>query len=350
MQFLLYGANGYTAQLMIPLAANYGLTPILAGRSAEKLAPLAEQYGLTYRAFDLNAPQAVRDGLSDVKAVLHCAGPFMHTSKPMLTACLELGVHYLDITGEVSVFEYAHSQHEAALKAGITVLPGVGFDVVPTDCMAKHLSELMPDATHLRLAFSSEGGGLTHGTALTMASTAGEGGFVRRNGKITSVPLGHWGGMIQFGDTERFCMAIPWGDVSTAYHTTKIPNIEVYTNSTPASHKALRWQWAYNWLLRTRWMRQRLADKIKKRPAGPSESRRQRAKMLVWGEVRNAAGQTLSAYYTVPEGYSLTAHTALLITSKILAGQGKPGFWTPAGLFGKDIIREVKGLTIDSIL
>jgi short subunit dehydrogenase-like uncharacterized protein len=349
MQILLYGANGYTAQIMLPLMEQYGISPILAGRSEAAIAALAAQYGYPYRVFDVTNPQAVRDGIEGVKVVLHCAGPFIYTAAPMMDACITAGIHYLDITGEVSVFQMAHDRDAAARTAGITLMPGAGFDVVPTDCMARFLVGQLPTGTHLRLAFHGEKGGLSQGTALTMASTAGEGGLVRRDGKIERVPLGHWGGEIDFGEVQRFCMAIPWGDVFTAYHTTGIPNIEVYTTSTPATHRRLKWQWAFNWLLRTSWMRQRLIHKIKSRPAGPSEKRRTIANMYVWGQVRDAAGKVVTARYKLPEGYTLTAHTALLLAKKIGSGEGKSGFQTPAGLFGEDIVRQVKGLDIGGI-
>jgi short subunit dehydrogenase-like uncharacterized protein len=341
MQFLLYGANGYTAQLMLPLAHRYGLTPVLAGRSADKIQPLAQQFGLEFRVFDLDDPRSVDEGLRDVKAVLNCAGPFAYTARPMLEACLRTGVHYLDITGEISVFELAYSLDAVARQREITLLPGSGFDVVPTDCLARALYEELPDATHLTLAFASNGGGLSQGTALTMADTAGEGGRVRRNGEIVRVPLGQRAETIDFGAIKRFCASIPWGDVATAWHTTGIPNIEVLTATHPKAHQKLRWQWAFNWLLRTNWMRQRLKNKITTRPPGPSEEQRLKTRTYLWGQVRNARGEQREQRRDVPEGYTLTAHSALLLTRKILLGEGQPGFHTPAGLFGKGLIDEV---------
>ncbi len=341
MQYLLYGANGYTAQIMLGLTNQYGITPILAGRSEEKIKPLADQYGFEYRIFDLADPAQTDAGLRDIKVVLHCAGPFLYTARPMMEACLRNQVHYLDITGEIDVFELAASLNTQALDRGITILPGVGFDVVPTDCIAKMLHEAMPDATHLRLAFANSGGSLSHGTSMTMAEGLGQPGKIRKDGKIINVPLGHKGETIDFGGFKRFCMCIPWGDVSTAYYTTGIPNIEVMTQSSPKAFKMLRWQWAYNWILRTSWSKNRLRSKIATRPAGPTDEKRTKAKSYIWGEVTNAKGEVQRLSMQTLEGYTLTAHTALLICSKILAGEGKPGFWTPAGLFGSAIIHSI---------
>ena len=337
--FLLYGANGYTAQIMLPLCAQYGLKPILAGRSEDKIAPLAKQYGYEYRIFDLNDPVKTDAGLEGVGAVLHCAGPFVYTARQMMESCLRKGVHYLDITGEISVFELGHSLNEQAKAKGITIMPGSGFDVVPTDCLALELKERMPDATHLAMAFASLKGGLSQGTALTMASTMGEGGLIRKNGKIIKVPLGHRGEEIDFGVAKQFCITIPWGDVSTAFYTTGIPNIEMMTASSPKAYAKLKYQWAYNWFLRLPLVRNAAKKKIMARPAGPSEERRAKAHTMLWGQVKNAKGEKLTITKVVAEGYTLTANSALWLTAQILQGKGKPGFFTPAGLFGKDIVK-----------
>ncbi len=340
-KFLLYGANGYTAQLMLPLCAQYGVTPILAGRNAQKIEPLARQYGFEYRIFDLGNAAATDAALDGVGAVLHCAGPFAHTARQMMEACLRTGVNYLDITGEISVFELAHSLSEQAKARGIVLLPGSGFDVVPTDCLALELQQALPDATHLELAFAPVKGGLSHGTALTMANSMGESGRMRRNGKIIQVPLGHRGEVIDFGVAKQFCMTIPWGDVSTAFHTTGIPNIEVFTASSARAHQKLRWQWAFNWLLRLDFVRSMTRKKILQRPAGPSPERRQKAYTMLWGKVTNAQGKSVVMTKQVAEGYTLTAHTALWLTAQVLAGKVKPGFCTPAGTFGSGIVRDL---------
>ena len=94
----------------------------------------------------------------------------------MVEACLRLGKHYLDITGEISVFEAMARRDKAAKQAGMMIMPGVGFDVVPSDCLAVHLKNLLPTATDLTLAFYGLGG-ISHGTQATMTMNAGSGGL-----------------------------------------------------------------------------------------------------------------------------------------------------------------------------
>jgi short subunit dehydrogenase-like uncharacterized protein len=148
---------------------------------------------------------------------------------------------------------------------------------------------------------------------------------------------------VDFGVKKLFVMSIPWGDVSTAYTTTGIPNIETYTGQSPKVFKMLKYQWAFNWLLRTSFMRNRQLKKIKSKPAGPSDEQRAKSMSLVWGEVTNAAGQTLEGRLKCPEGYTLTAITSLLIAKKIVTGNFKSGYQTPAGCYGEGLVLEVPG-------
>lgn len=343
--FLIYGACGYTAKLTIQLAVNQGLAPILAGRSAEKLEPLARQFGLEYRAFDLDDSAAVDAGLAGVKVVLHCAGPFIFTGRQMMEGCLRNGCHYLDITGEFPVFEFAASLDLAAKKAGLMVMPGVGFDVVPTDCLALFLKKRLPDATHLKLAFATTHGQVSRGTRKSMINKLGDGGMIRRDGKLTRVPLGHQTMDINFDGKNLLCMAIPWGDVATAFYTTSIPNIEVYIPTSKKTVRKLNYQFLFNWLLRIDFIKKMALKKIKKMPEGPTEERREKSVMQLWGEVSNARGEQKTARFSTPNGYTLTAISSLHIAQKVLAGHFKTGFQTPAGCFGEGLIQEMEGVS-----
>jgi short subunit dehydrogenase-like uncharacterized protein len=348
-RFLLYGANGYTGRLIAGMAAEYGLTPILAGRNEAALSAMATSLNLPYKTFDLSDKEALHEALKDVPLVLHAAGPFHHTAKKMMKACLATQTHYLDITGEITVFEKAKKYDQKAKDADIMIMPGVGFDVVPTDCTALYLKQQLPDATHLKLAFVMLGGKLSHGTATTMAENLGEGGMVRENGMLKKKPLGHKGFWLDLGIKKMFVMCIPWGDISTAYTTTGIPDIETYTGASPKTYSLLKWQFLYNWLLRTSLVRNIAKKKIKQKPAGPTDEMRANAKGFVWGEVTNAMGEKKSVRLQCPEGYTLTAISSLLITKKVLEGNFNTGYQTPAGLYGADLVMEIPGVIREAI-
>ena len=341
--FLLYGANGYTGVLIAKYAAQYGLQPILAGRREEALKPLADELKLPYKVIDINNAAQLTAALQQVKVVVHAAGPFSETAKQMIEACLQTGVHYLDINGDISVFEMIKRFDKTAKEKNIMLLPGVGFDVVPTDCMALHLKNKLADATHLKLAFASIGGGVSHGTAMTIVNKLGEGGAVRENGKIVRKPLGKKGIWVDFGEKKLFVMSIPWGDVSTAHFTTGIPNIEAYTAIKPGVYRTMKLQPLFNWLLRMEWVKNIIRKKIKNRPAGPADEMRSKSKSLVWGEATNAKGETVHGSLSCADGYTLTALSSLIITKKVLEGNFKSGYQTPASCYGEDLVMEIPG-------
>ena len=341
--FLLYGANGYTGRLITDLATAYGLKPILAGRNEKEIRQMADKYSLDYHILDLADKTKLTGVLSEVPLVLNAAGPFRYTAKQMVEACLESKTHYIDITGEIEVFEMLRSQDQESKQAGILLLPGAGFDVVPTDCMALWLKHQLPTATKLQLAFASAGSGVSHGTAHTMIEGLGMGGAVRQNGKIIPKPLGHKGMWVDFGPKKLFVMSIPWGDVSTAYYTTGIPNIEAFTAAPISVYRSLKFQSMFNWILRTKLIRDLARNKIKSGPAGPSPEKRKSSVSYVWGKVEDEDGNSKSGQMVTPDGYTLTAHSSLIIAKKILHNNLKPGYHTPAGLYGADLVMEVPG-------
>src|SRR5678815_3268699 len=163
--FLIYGSYGYTGQLIVDEALKNGLRPILAGRNEKLLRTQAQIYNLNCRTFALNETEKLDSALLEVDAVLHCAGPFVHTYRLMAEACLRTKRHYVDISGEIPGFEAIAAMDAQAKQAGIMMMPGGGFDVVPTDCLAAHLKQRLPDATHLRLFLRGVGAGVSRGTA-----------------------------------------------------------------------------------------------------------------------------------------------------------------------------------------
>jgi short subunit dehydrogenase-like uncharacterized protein len=342
--FLLYGANGYTGELIARYAKQYNLQPTLAGRRKEAIEPLAVKLNLPYLVVDINDTAALQAALKEVKAVIHAAGPFQFTAKQMIEACLQTGTHYLDINGDIAVFEMIKRYDAAAKKAGIMLLPGAGFDVVPTDCVALQLKKLLPDAIDLQLAFATLGGGLSHGTAITMATKLGEGGAARKDGKIIRTALGQKGMWVDFGIKKLFVMSIPWGDISTAFFTTGIPGIKTYTGIAKKTYNILKFQPLFNWLLRTNFVRNFIKKKINQRPAGPSDEQRNKATSLVWGQANNAAGKIATVRLSGPEGYTLTTHSALIIMQKVLKGNFLAGYQTPASAYGEDLILEIPGV------
>ncbi|MGB5886079.1 MAG: saccharopine dehydrogenase NADP-binding domain-containing protein [Acinetobacter venetianus] len=340
--WMIYGANGYTGELIAREAVRKGLRPILAGRNETKVQELAQELGLEFKTFGLDVVEQVIKHLEGVDLVMHCAGPFSATSKPMIQACLKAGTHYLDITGEIAVFELAQSLNNEAQQANIVLCPGVGFDVIPTDCVALTLKQAMPDATHLALGFDSKSG-FSPGTAKTSTEGMAEGGKIRKNGKITNVALAHHVRKINFGDGEKSAMSIPWGDVSTAFYTTGIPNIEVFVPAPPKMICGAKMLNCMRPLLKLKFIQNMIKAQISKSVVGPDESVRATLPTYVWGEVRNAQGQIKTARIQTDNTYSLTISGSLIVIQYLLENTVQGGAYTPAKLMGADLVTKIPG-------
>lgn len=342
---LLYGAYGYTGALTARFAKARGMRLILAGRDAEKTAEVAQRWSMEHRVFGLEDSRAIDEGLRGVTAVLHCAGPFSRTSRPMVDACLRNRVHYLDITGEIAVFEACAARSAEARDAGVMIMPGTGFDVVPSDCLAAHLKQRLPDATHLTLGFLGLGSA-SHGTATTVVENLNAGGLIRRDGALVKIRNGELTRTIDYGHGgAKPSMAIPWGDVSTAFHSTGIPNIEVYIPAKATMRtgaKALR---VLGPLVGSKPVQKLLKRMVDARPSGPSDEQRQSGASYLFGEVRNARGDVRVSRMKTPEGYTLTADASLTILARVLAGDLKVGFQTPSLAYGADFVTTLDGVT-----
>jgi short subunit dehydrogenase-like uncharacterized protein len=344
--WMIYGANGYTGRLMAFEAVNRGLKPVLAGRNRSALDSMAAELDLPVRVFSLDNPEDVRQGLEGMKLVLHCAGPFSATSQPMIDGCLASGAHYLDITGEISVFKNAHEQSDRAQHSDVVLIPGVGFDVVPTDCLAASLVERLPAATELDLAFES-GGGMSPGTAKTSVEGLASGGCIRRDGKLERVPLAWKTKQIPFAHNERNCVTIPWGDVFTAWVSTGVPNIEVYTSVPPSTVKRMRRMRMVQPLLKLGFIQRYMKSRIEKSVSGPSDELRENSQMQLWGEVRSADGRRVSGTMTTPNGYDLTVTAGLGIVEHLLEADVEGGYYTPSLLLGSGYAASLPGVTME---
>jgi short subunit dehydrogenase-like uncharacterized protein len=344
--FLIYGANGYTGELITRYAVERGMKPILAGRNAIKIEELAKKDHLEYRVFSLDEKSRMDEALNDVDLVLHCAGPFSLTARSMVEACLRNKKHYADITGEIEVFEAMAALDKRASEAGVMIISGVGFDVVPTDCLGLHLKNRLPTATYLKLAFYGIGS-LSHGTQATMTMNIGRGGAIRKDGKIMRVPAAFKTREIDFGGVTRNAVSIPWGDVATAYYSTGIPNVEVYTVVPPSNLRLMKASRYLGWLLATKPIQDYLLSQIP--PGGPSDEARAKGKTLIWGEAEDPNGNRLESRMTAPDGYTMTTLTALNVVQKILDGNFKPGFQTPAKAYGADLVLEIDGVTREDV-
>jgi len=357
--WLLYGAYGYTGRLLAAEALARGHRPILAGRSEEKLRQLRkelaegaiEALGCELRAFPLQGP-ALDEGLRGVEAVFHAAGPFLETGAPMMEACLRAGAHYLDITGEVPVFEAAFERHDRAREAGVVLLPGVGLDVIPTDGAAALLAVALPSASRLELALHSPGRP-SGGTLQTMVEGIPGGLLVRRGGHLERA----WPGrrafrrQVDFGPEPlegpmsgrlgglRSVAPCTWGDLATAWRTTGIGDITCYLTMPASQRRLLPWLLPLlRQVMKVRTIRRVLRSRIQARVAGPDADRRRTGRTRVWGRVEEAGGRWEEVVVEFPEGYRFTAMGGIRALEAVLASRVPAGTRTPAGTLGSSWI------------
>jgi short subunit dehydrogenase-like uncharacterized protein len=347
MSLLIYGANGYTGELIARRAAKKGIAAILAGRRAEAVAALADELSRPARVFSLDEGVPAEQ-LAGVTAVLNCAGPFSRTARSLLEACLAARVHYLDISGEVAVLEMVAGNDARARAAGITLLPGAGFDVVPSDCLAAEIKHRLPTANELALAFQPSGQ-MSRGTAITTIESAALGGLIRRNGALVKVASGYRTRSIDFGEGPRKAITIPWGDVSTAYFTTGIPNIEVYVAVPRALRIGVRLARHLGPILESRALQRLLVARAQKGAPGPTADERARDETRLWAEGRDPNGASIELRMRAPEGYELTSWTALELAERASRGELPPGFQTPAAAAGRGFILEFPGVSLEVV-
>ena len=357
MTLLIYGAYGYTGELVAEEAVSRGVDVVVAGRDERKVTDLADRLGCEGRSFDIGddgegdrtVVDAVADNVGDVDAVLNCAGPFVDTYRPLVEACLRTETHYLDVTGELPVFEAIAARDAEAAAAGVCLLPGVGFDVVPTDCLARHLHDRLPTATRLRLGFDPSGT-VSRGTLATAIGQFEAGGKRRHEGEIVDVPVGEGRRRIDFGRGERNAVLVPMGDLSTAYRSTGIENVEVYLALSRSAATALRFGRFLSPILGTEPLKRGLQRLVRATVTGPSERQRETGVCYVWGEASDGDRTVISRLKT-PETYALTVDAATTAAQRVLdadpgdGGDGPAaGFQTPASAFGPEFVLELDGV------
>ncbi|EKR65537.1 saccharopine dehydrogenase domain protein [Leptospira weilii str. 2006001853] len=344
--WLLYGANGYSGELIARKAVERGQKPILAGRSESKIRPLAEELGLPYRIFSLGNPKEVQAQILDCFLVLHCAGPFIETALPMAEVCIEAGVHYLDITGEISVYETLHSLSSKALAKKVMLLPGVGFDVVPTDCLAVMLKEKLPKAHSLELGFSGFTD-ISRGTLKSMLAQLPHGSRVRRNGKIETIPQLSLKKVVEISGKYAEFFAIPWGDVFTSFISTGIPNITVYSSLPEFQTKILKLLQPTALFLKNSLILKGMQKLVELTVRGPNEEKRKKGAALLWGEAwTEANSKKVSIRMRCSEAYEFTVESALAAVAKVEKGKFQAGFTTPGKVFGSKFVLEIPGTKI----
>jgi short subunit dehydrogenase-like uncharacterized protein len=227
--WMLYGAAGHTGTLIARHAHQRGHRPLLAGRSAPATAALAAQLGLPYLVLALDDPAALNAALADMDLVLNAAGPFLHTAAPLARACLAAGVHYIDIGNELQAFRALYNLHQRARQSGVTIIPGAGFGVVTTNCLARYVSDAVGGAEYLEVAARAATARQGPGIAASVRENLPYGGWTRRAGHLYPQALGSGTITITLPGGPCRMMPFPTGDLEAAFQATGAPDITAYS-------------------------------------------------------------------------------------------------------------------------
>ena len=323
---LIYGANGYTGQLIVERAVAHGLRPILAGRSGSVTA-LAARFGLESRIFGLEADALAR-ALADVEIVVNAAGPFIATAESVMTACISSGTHYIDITGEISTFLLAQRLAPDAETAGVMLMPGAGWDVVASDCLAAHLAQQLGSVESIMIALKHINGIPTQGTVRTAINLATDGLWVRRDGELENIQARMPSRMVDFadGEGEVKCVPVTMGDVVTASLSAGAATVEVFTMKMAGGLPE---------------------GGVESLPAGPTPEQRANSLALVYAEATSPSGASARARLDTRDSYGYSALAIVAILERMLKDGGKAGFQTPGAAYGPDLAVEIGAEIVD---
>jgi len=306
----------------------------LAARSAPQLIPLAEELGLDYLVLNLDNPRAIAEACEPLRAVLHAAGPFASTFRPILDACLLTQTHYVDINGELAVFEYLLTQNQAAQRKKVCVIPGAGFDVVAANSLAVYTAAQLEDPLELDIAISVNEPASVGTRRSTLEVLAG-GGRIRRSGRLLNYPLGKTRRFVRFMDRSRPVIPAPLGELSTAYSATGVPNLTTYLALSPGTIRLLGIfgrplaMFLRNPRLRG-WLQRRQSSARKK--TDPSLPKQTHSEIYV--RAVSSAGQVAQAWLETLGAYQFTAISAVACLEATLEGRS-PGVYTPDQILGE---------------
>lgn len=346
--WMLYGCYGYSGELILEEAIRQGLRPIIAGRSARKVKATAIKHNLPYKVFDLSSAEDVEKNITGLDFVFNAAGPYTSTCIPMLEACLKQGVHNLSLAGEIPILEQLHGYDEQARESGVVVAVGLGFDVMPTDAMANKVKEIMPDATHLTIGLDGPND-MSRGSMKEFFEQIGEQPFwVRSNGQlIESKPKTTH---LDFGNGRKLASSIAWGDTASAYHSTGIKNIEVYSSVSKSELLLIKTLTALSFVFKSKGVQRVLNSGIDLFLSGPDEKQREEGVTHLFAEGANDSGEKVQVRMTTPTGYKITYLGAVSAIQHMLQkSPNEGGYYTPAQLMGYEAITEIEGVSAMTI-
>lgn len=321
-KLMIYGATGYTGRMVAEHAKAHGTPLVLAGRSEAPLARLAAEVGVEYRVFSLDDTDATDKNLLDISVLLNCAGPFMRTAKPLMEAAIRYGVHYLDTAAELDSYRLAERLDGDAKTAGVMLMPGGGGSVAMLGSLAGHAVTRVKHPRKIRIAMHVSGG-MSRGSVISASENMTNETLARLDSKLVAVANDIQKFDFGQGAVDSFQVTLP--DLITIWRATGVPNIETFVHVTgngfPQGDLSLL-------------------------PDGPTEGERLANRYQAVVEVSDAQGYVFRSMLDTVNGYTFTAMAAAEAGHRVLRGEARAGFQTPAELFGNGFAETIADTTI----
>jgi short subunit dehydrogenase-like uncharacterized protein len=324
-KLMIYGATGYTGRMAAEHAKVAGTPIVLAGRSEATLAKLASELGVEYRVFGLDDDAGIDTGLAGISVLLNCAGPFMRTAEALIKAAIRNGVHYLDTAAELDSYRLSEALDDKAKAAGVMLMPGGGGSVAMLGSLAGHAVERVANPRKIRIVLNVAGG-LSRGSAISATENLTVETLKRAHGALT--PAEPDVQAFDFGKGDVDCFRVTLPDLVTIWRATGIPDIETFVHVTGDGFPQ---------------------GDLSVLPDGPSEKERLANRYQALVEVTDAQGQIVRSLLDTVNGYTFTAMAAAEAGRRVLAGEVRPGFQTPAGLFGSGFAQTIADTSINDV-
>lgn len=324
-RLMIYGAAGYTGRMASANAKAAGIDLVLAGRpkDEEKLVRLAAEMDAEYRLFAVDDVSGCEGSLCDIAVLLNCAGPFMRTAEPLMQACLASGTHYLDIAAELDSYRLAERYDEDAQAAGVMLLPGSGGSVALLGCLAGHAAKRVANPSKLSIALHVAGG-FSRGSAVSASENVTTETLHRVDGELVSRAADELR-EFDFGNGPATSFPVTLPELITIWRATDIPNIETYVHVTDGAFPE---------------------GDLAAMPDGPTLEEREANRYHAAVEVTGGDGTVVRSILDTVNGYTFTTLAAAEAARRVVGGEARAGFQTPAGLFGDGFAETIADTTI----
>lgn len=330
--WIIYGATGYTANLIIKKAIQMGLPPVLAGRDRSKISSVAKKYGLKYKVFEINDINVIQANIENSNLILNASSNYKLTAQPFINACLASGCHYLDLCGEISVLKKIFEYNELAKYGNITIIPNSGYHSIVTDCFAGYVANLIENPIELNY-YLLDASIPSLGTLKSSLDAFLGGGFVLKYNNFENIKMGSIKTRVEHKNKALTLYASPMAELYLSHISTSIPNINVYLKIPLLYSLLLDYFGDYILKLLQSEKRTAILNLIDKFVKGPSEAINKKLKSMIGVNVKNLKGDSLTMWLEAPEAYDFTA--TLSVEAVKLALSGLPsGVLTPIQAYG----------------